>query len=614
MILSIPLALIFIMLLAIACQWTAWKLKLPAILFLLACGIIFGPLSILVFNKAIISPIEIFGNDLFYSIVSLSVSIVLFEGCMSLNFSEIKGSGKVVRNFVTIGLLITAICTAILSHIILGFPWPVAAMLGAIASVSGPTVVVPMLRSIRPNKEIAKIVTWEGMLVDPLGALFAVIVYTAISSANQFEALTSVVWHVLAISITGIIVGIGFGYILGLVLRRHWVPDYMANLFVLSTVVVTFGVVENIFDGSGLLAVTIMGIMVGNMRNTNIDDIVDFKENLSILLISVLFITLGANVTFTGFQYVIFPAILLILCLQCIVRPAVSIICTFGSNLNWRERALLGWIAPRGIIAASVAAIFSIEIMAIQDPNIDYQYYGNLLSTVTFLIIIGTVLIESFTAPVFAKILKVDMPDPKGFLIIGANKIARKIAKALTSQNISVQMADTNWKDVQLAKLEGLNCYYGSPSSEHASWHMDLVGIGRMLGLADNNHMNSLAAVRYHKEFGNNTIFILPTSGNSKETKVINKHYSKPLFTKDLSYENLTLKAGEDVTVKITNLTEKYNWKQYIEANKGKSIYLFAIDTKQKARVFSPGTYFTPAEGWKIISLTIAVCDLNSKR
>jgi NhaP-type Na+/H+ or K+/H+ antiporter len=611
MFLTTSLALTLIMLLAIACQWLAWRLKLPAILFLLACGIICGPLSIFAFNTAVFSPVEIFGNDLFYSVVSLSVSIILFEGCMTLHFSEIKGSGNVVRNFVTIGLVLTAIATAILSHFILGFPWQVAAMLGAIACVSGPTVVVPMLRSIRPNKEISKIVRWEGMLVDPLGAVFAVIVFAAISSANQFDAVTSIVWHVLAISFIGIAVGIIAGYILGLVLRRHWVPDYMANLFVLSTVVFTFGLVDNILDGSGLLAVTIMGIMVGNMKNTNIDDIVDFKENLSILLISVLFITLGANVTFTGFQDVIFPAILLVLCLQCIVRPIVSLICTFGSNLNWRERALLGWIAPRGIIAASVAAIFSIEIMGIKDPNVDYQLYGRLLSTVTFLIIIGTVLIESFTAPTFAKILKVDMPDPKGFLIIGANKLARKIAKVLTMQNISVQMADVNWKDVQLAKLDGLNCYYGSPSSEHASWHMDLVGIGRMLGLADNNHMNSLAAVRYHKEFGNNTIFILPTPSNSKHTKVINKHYSKPLFTPDLSYENLALKAGDDVTVKVTNLTEKYNWKEYTEANKDKSIYLFAIDTKGKARVFSPDTYFTPSDGWKIISLTIAVCDFN---
>ncbi len=593
------------MLLAIVSQWLAWKMKLPAILFLLASGIIFGPVCELLFNSPIINPIEIFGNQLFYPAVSLSVAIILFEGCMSLRFSEIKGSGKVVRNFVTAGLIFTAICTAFLSHYLLNFPWQVAAMLGAIASVSGPTVVVPILRSVRPNKNIANIIRWEGMLVDPLGALFAVLVYTAISSVSRFDALASVIWHVLTIGLTGIIVGVGSGYLLGLVLRRHWVPDYMANLFVLSVIIVTFVTVEAGFDGSGLLTVTVMGIMVGNMHNTNIDDIVDFKENLSILLISILFVALGANISFTGFQIVIFPAIILVLCLQCIVRPIVAFFCTLGSNLNWRERALLGWIAPRGIIAASVAAIFSIEVMELQQPGIDYLFYGKLLATVTFLIIIGTVLIESLTAPFLAKLLKVSIPDPRGFLIIGANKLAREVAQALTSQGIAVQLADTNWKDVQSAKLEGLNCYYGNPSSEHANWHIDLVGIGRMLGLSNNSHMNSIAAVRYRREFGSNTVFILPTPDKNAEPKAVSKRYSKCLFTKDLTFENITSMVGNEIDIKVTSLTEKYTWDDYLKTNKKNLIWLFAVDPKQQIKVFSPDTVFTPTNNWKIISLVI---------
>ena len=602
---SVSIALMCIMLLAIVSQWLAWKLKLPAILFLLASGIFLGPLSYILFGSEVVNPIQIFGAKLFYPVVSLCVSIILFEGCMSLKFSEITHTGKVVRNFVTIGFIFTGICTAILSHSLLAFPWQVAAMLGAIASVSGPTVVVPILRSVRPNKDIANIIKWEGMLVDPLGAFLAVIVYTAISSASRFEAITSVIWHVLAIGVTGISVGAVIGYLLGLTLRRHWVPDYLSNLFVLSVVIITFVIVESVFDGSGLLTVTVMGILVGNMENTNIDDIVDFKENLSVLLISVLFITLGANITFDGIQLILIPAIILILCLQCIVRPISTFFCTLGSQLNWRERVLLGWLAPRGIIAASVAAVFSIEITQIQSPGIDYLLYGKLLGTVTFLIIIGTVLIESLTAPFLAKILKVSLPDPRGFLIIGANKFAREIAKALTEQNLSVQMADINWKDVQSAKMEGLNCYYGSPSSEHARWHMDLVGIGRMLGLSSNSQINSISAVKYHREFGSNTVFLLPVLSKNNEPKEINKKYSKRLFTKDMTYEDIQSIVGTEVNIKTTNLTEQFDWDQYLALNQKNVIPLFAVDAKSKIKVFSPDSFFSPTSGWKIIALVI---------
>ncbi|MFT6834471.1 MAG: NhaP-type Na+/H+ or K+/H+ antiporter [Francisellaceae bacterium] len=601
MLFSIPIALMFIMLLAISSQWFSWKLKLPAILFLLASGIIFGPISELVFHTALINPIYIFGDRLFYPMVSLSVSIILFEGCMSLKFSEIKGSGKVVRNFVSIGLLFTAVCTAVLSHYLLNFPWQVAAMLGAIASVSGPTVVIPILRSVRPTKNIANIIRWEGMLVDPLGALSAVVVFIAISNASRFDA----VWHVIAIILTGIIVGLISGYLLGLVLRRHWVPDYLSNLFVLSVIIITFVLVEAVFNGSGLLTVSIMGIIVGNMRNTNIDEIVDFKENLTILLISILFVILGANITFTGFESVIFPAILMILILQCLVRPIVSFFCTLGSTLNWRERVLLGWIAPRGIIAASVAAAFSIEIMALPSSNIDYQLYGRLLGTVTFLIIIGTVFIESLTAPLLARILKVSEPDPRGFLIVGANKFAREIAKSLAAQDLSVQMSDVNWKDVQAAKLDGLNCYYGSPSSDHAAWHLDLVGIGRMIGLSSDGQMNSISAVKYRREFGSNTIFVLPTSGKNDGPQEINKKYSKRLFTKDVTYEDLEKMLGFDVNIKTTSLTFAFGWDEYMALNGNNIMPLFAVDSKQQIRIFSPDTVISPSAGWKIIALVI---------
>lgn len=248
---DVSLILMSILLLAMFAQWLAWKLKLPAILFLLIAGIIIGPISGLVLNVpgGILDPSRLLGDDLLYPMVSLSVGIILFEGCMSLKLSEIKGMGGPVRNLVTIGLLMTAVLTTVFSHYILNFPWEIAALLGAITSVSGPTVVVPILRSVRPTKNLANVIKWEGMLIDPIGALLAALVFSTISSISQFQAVTQILIHVFGVAALGVGLGVLSGWILGTVLRRHWVPDYLSNLFALSCVIVSFAIAEYILEG-----------------------------------------------------------------------------------------------------------------------------------------------------------------------------------------------------------------------------------------------------------------------------------------------------------------------------------------------------------------------------
>ena len=595
----IPIVLMAILLLGFVCQWLAWRLRLPAILFLLIVGVLLGPVCQMLFGAkyTFLDPTRLF-SVILYPMVSICVSIILFEGCMSLKIREIKGLGNTVRNIVTLGLLITAILTTLCVHYLFALSWQISALIGAISSVSGPTVVVPILRSVRLTEKLANIIRWEGMLIDPLGALLAVIVYTAIT-ASQYTALLNIAIHIVFVIIVGGFGGVFMGLLLGFILKKQWVPSYLNNMFVLSFVVAVFVIAEHIVEGGGLLIVTVMGIIIGNIQNANIEEILDFKESLSMILISSLFIILGASVSFHYLSEVWWKGIVLVLMLQFFVRPIAAGISTINSELNWRERILFCWIAPRGIVAAAVAALFSIKV--IQYLNLLQE--GQLLALLVFIIILGTVIIQSVTAPFLAKILQVSAPEPRGFLLIGGNTLAREIALALQHNGFHVMLTDTSWRNVQACRLAGLACYYGSALSEHADWHLNLVGVGRMLGCSSSEEMNVLSAVKYHREFGGrSSIFLLPTAEHKANSRLsaLAAKYSKRLFRHDFAYHTLRSILKKGGKIKSTALTNAYSWEQFLTANPT-AIPLFLITPKGLIHVVSPDNQFTPQSAWKVV-------------
>ncbi|MCF6776825.1 sodium:proton antiporter [Thiotrichales bacterium 19X7-9] len=608
---DISLSLMLILILAIFCQWLSWRIRLPAILFLLAVGILLGPIAgYLIPNlpKGILDPEYLFGDDFLHAAVGIGVAIILFEGTMTLKFKEIgKQNRRTVALLITFGYIVTAILTTYLAHELLNFPWSIAALLGAIASVSGPTVVVPILRSVRPTQKLSDVIRWEGMLVDPIGAVGAVIVYSTVSHWQNNGIINAFIF-ILIIAVVASAIGIIFGFVIGVALRRSWVPDYLSNLFVLAAIVTAFVLSEHLIEGSGLWTVSVMGLIVGNMRSTHIEEVLNFKEHLSVLLISILFIILGANLSFDNLELVILPTLVLLLALQFIVRPLVVLFCTIKSSLNWRERILLGWIYPRGIVVASVAALFSIKVA----QEMHEPVFGHQLALVTFLIIIGTVTFQSLTAPFFARYIGASAPDPRGFLIIGANKLARDIGKVLQKQGIYVLLADNTWREVNKARLEGLPCYYGNPASEHANWHINLIGIGRMLGLSHLNQVNTLSAVKFRQELGRDTIFMLPSADDDKTTmSLIDKHYSKRLFSKDFNFDQFAQWFNQGGIIKTTLITNEFSWQDYQKQYHNRLVPLFVVTPKEKFHVFSPesvinneGNWQAPA-GWKIISFIL---------
>ena len=583
----ITLALIVVI--GIGCQWLAWWFKLPAILFLLLSGLFLGPVT------GFIQPDRLFG-DMLFPMVSLGVALILFEGSLTLRFSEIKGLGSVVRNLVTFGAVLNAVIIASATHLFLSFSWELAFLFGALVSVTGPTVVVPMLRTVRPISSLANILRWEGIIIDPLGALMAVLVFEFIVSGQDHQELL-VFGKMLLIGGTA---GATAAYGLATVLRRHLLPEYLHNVTTLALVVGVFTAADFLQHESGLLAVTVMGMMLGNMKNVPMEDILDFKESLSVLLISLLFIVLAARVDFKLFAEVGWGALLVFAVILFIARPAMVLASTLGSKLNWREKALLSWVAPRGIVAAAVSALFALRLQDLGFANAD------LLVPLTFMVIIGTVVVQSATARSLANRLKVSEPEPRGVLIVGANQVSRAIAKALTEKGFRVVIADTYWDDVRTARMEGLATYYGNVVSEHADRHLDLVGVGRLFAMSRRPALNALACTRYKNEFGANNVYSLQTAEEkgAPEKQVIATHFAGArLFGENVTHTMLASMIGQGAEIRGTQLTEAFDYASYREKYGKGLIPLFALDGRGELRVFYVGGELEPAPGWTVISL-----------
>ena len=576
-------------LLGIAAQWFSWWLKLPAILFLLLIGIVAGPVT------GLIRPNELLG-ELLFPLVSLGVAVILFEGSLTLRFSQIKGLQNAVRNLVTVGALINWLTIGVATRYLLDLSWDLALLFGALVTVTGPTVIVPMLRTVRPNDKIASVLRWEGIIVDPIGALLAVLVFGFIVSGQEEQAILVFTETILV----GGLIGVMGAYILATILRRRLMPDYLHNVATLVLVLGIFSGANILEHESGLLAVTVMGIMLANMKGFSIQDILDFKENLSVLFISGLFIVLAARMELAQFEELGRNALYLLAFIIFLARPLAVFTTTLFADLNWREQLMIAWIGPRGIVAAAIAPLFVLKL----EP-LGYAQ-SHLLVPLTFMVIVGTVVLQSITARPLANLLRVSEPIPHGVLIVGADRVARAIARALVEQGYRAKVADTHWVNIRTARLEGLETYFGDVTSAHADRHLDLVGMGRLLAMSQQPTLNALACLRYKAEFGSDAVFSLQTpeetEGSQKQTPIVQYRYSR-LFGESITHTSLATLLNEGAEIRATLLTEEFDFAAYQRRYDNEVIPLFAIDPRERLHIFTADNQLVPQAGWKVIGL-----------
>ena len=590
---NILLSIASIGVLGIACQWFAWWVRIPSILFLLTVGIIVGP----VLN--LINPDALFGNLLF-PFISLSVAVILFEGSLTLKFEDIRGHGKTVSNLVSTGALITWLIIGYSTYHLLNLPIELAFLFGAIVVVTGPTVIIPMLRTVRPNTKVANVLRWEGIVIDPLGALLAVLVFDFIISGQQNNALGMIFLTFGKIIFSGLIIGFVSGWSIGELLRKQYVPQYLRNIFTLISVFAIFVISEMIESESGLLAVTVMGITMANMKDMDIDNILDFKESLSVLLISALFIILAARIELHELIHVGWPAIILLGIIIFVARPVSVFASSIGSDLSVNEKLMISWIGPRGIIAAAISSLFALRL-----EDAGYSEAA-LIVPLTFDIIIGTVVIQSTTARYIADFLKVREPSPTGLLIIGAGNVARAIGKELQSHGFKTLLTDSTWENIRLARMEGLETYFGNPVSEHADRNLNLIGLGKLLAMSGRLNLDTLACLRFKSEFGEKNIYELKTT-REKHTEdkhiVSTKHRGYELFTEDADYGNLAYRLRNQAEIKSTQLSDEFTFEQYLKKYEKGIVPMFAIDDKKRLHVFVVNGEIKPEANWIIIAM-----------
>jgi len=586
----ILLGLSSIFVLGIGAQWIAWRLRLPSILLLLAFGFLAGPVS------GWLDPDAMFG-DLLFPLVSLCVGLILFEGSLGLKFAELADVGGTLRSLLSIGVLVTWVAVALAAHWILGFEWPIAILLGSMLTVTGPTVVGPLLRHIRPTGRIGPIARWEGIVVDPVGAILAVLVFEAIEAGggqigHTFTAgLLGLAWT----GFVGTVGGWGAAQLLAQSLKRHAIPDHLESPVALMIVAAAFVATNHLQHEAGLLTVTVMGIVLANRRDIDVRHILEFKENLTVLLISSLFILLAARVDLAAFGALGWRGPLFVAAIILLVRPLAVFTSTLRSRLNFREKLFLAWLAPRGIVAAAVASVFAIRL----------GERGDVIVPATFLVIVGTVVVYGLTAYPLALRLGLASANPQGVLIASAHPGARALATALKSAGFQVALVDVNREHVRTANLEGLDATYANVLSEHAIENMNLGGVGYFMALTPNSEVNSLAAMHFSELFGRANVFRLSAPGTeASRMAAAGRHYrGNVLFDNDLTFDELDRRFERGATVKCTPLTDEFTWDDFVAEHGDSAIPLFTCSPSNKLTIVTTEIPASPKSGDRIIAL-----------
>jgi NhaP-type Na+/H+ or K+/H+ antiporter len=497
-------------------QWLAWRLKVPAILPLIVVGLLVGPIStyFTADGSKFIDGDRIFHGELLFDVIAISVGLILFEGGLTLKIKEVKLLGNMVRNLILAGTFITLIGGAIATHLLLDLGWRISFLFGSLIIVTGPTVIGPILRNVRANHNISTVLKWEGILIDPVGALVAILIYEFIVSGQTGEQFTVFALKAFFTTVlAGVFGGIAFAILSYYVLKKHLVPHYLRNIVMLAMVISCFALSEQIHHESGLLAVTILGMILANLRIENLRQILSFKEDVTLILISFLFVMLSSRMNIESLTIMLTtPVLWLFLVIIFVLRPITVFLSAIGSGLTMKERLFISYISPRGIVAAGVASIFAVRLSSPATEILpQVQQEAQLLLPLTFMVIVGTVVLQGLTAKMVAKLLKVQQLKASGIVFLGANSISRYLAKVARTYNQPVLLADTSRANIAEAHQLWLPTFEGSLLADESLEELELTQYGQVFATTSNTELNILSNRLLAKEVGKQNVFRLPS-------------------------------------------------------------------------------------------------------
>ena len=676
----------------VAAQWTAWRLRLPAILLLLAAGFAFGRIPVggptddvtegaaqavaagdeNIGDKGRVidpddrpnaadddatvgdgttgggaggeagvvaetdpdeSPLEgrgggaVIPERLLTPAVALAVAVILFEGGLTLRFRELAEVGTAALGLCTAGAAITGVLAALAAKALVFDTWGLAILAGSIFTVTGPTVIVPLLRQIRPSARVGAVAKWEGIVIDPVGAVLAVLAFEVIVLGPR-AATTVVPLTILKTAAVGSLVGVGVGWAMSVLFQRHWVPDYLQNPVALGAVLLGFAASNAVQSESGLVTVTVMGIYLANQHRFDVELLLEFKENLGVLLISVLFVVLAGQLEPQSILDLGWGAVAFIAALVFVIRPAAVFLGTLWSPLTLQEKGFLAWLAPRGIVAAAVASVFALELRheaeevleetppaASADTPEEIAEWELLLEDserlvpLTFLVISASVALYGLTAGPVARRLGLAVANPQGVLFLGGSPVVRAIASALQEKGFTARLVDSNRRNVSAARLEGIETLHGNALSEHITGKVDPSGLGRVLAMTPNDEVNTLAAQNFASLFGRSGCYQLcpqKATGAKKGEGGLNRTGGRLLFREGVTYQTLADLFERGARVKETRITEEFDYPAFLRMNGADAVVLFRIagtGADRRLRVNVADVTLEPVPGDTLLSL-----------
>jgi len=569
-------------------QILAYKLRLPAIVPLLIVGAMLGQLGIL-------KPAQL-GEGL-HTIVQIGVAIILFEGGLSLKLKHFKEAPRVIRNLVTIGVVITWIFGTATAYYFIpelhnasGFK--IALLFGALITVSGPTVIIPLLKVVKAKRKVSTVLKWEAILIDPVGALLAVVVLTFLITSASGDLLVKNFLSSLSI---GLVFGGAGAFLLHRLLKaRDLIPEELRNLVVLSMVLVIFAMSNWEQSETGILAVTVAGFLLGIFNPRGLKEIEAFKGQLTTLMVSILFVLLAARLDLQAIWQLGVPGLMVLLVVLFVIRPINVFVSAYKSKLILREKLFLSWVAPRGIVAAAVASLFAETLKA----SHNFSQQAEFIESLTFLIIVGTVFFQGATARLVGKLLKVVEPDPNGVTIIGANLAARHFAKALMTVGIDVVLIDSNQHLILLAKKEHLPAEAANAISPEIIEEFDTSSYGKLLAFTPNEKVNILACQLWAHEFGRNNVFRVDIAEGeytpSNELSLSGE--GRTVFPIGITYEWLQKHLSSSWVIQRQELKSTAELQELQRRIKAKEIYPLALIKNKKLTFCEPRMEITEGE------------------
>ena len=585
--------------LGVGSQWLAWRLRMPAIVLMLLAGLAAGP------GLGLFDPSRDIGV-LMGPMISIAVAIILFEGGMTLDVHSLRGAEQGVKRLVVVGAPLGWLGSTLALHYMAGLSWPVAAVFGGIMIVTGPTVIAPLLRTARLDRRPAQLMQWEAIVNDPIGALAAVLAFEVVVVTATAGSLGHAAWEITRGIVVAGVAGVAAGWVLSEAFRRAYVPEFMKVPVLFAVLLAIFALTDQLLHESGLLAVTVMGIVIANAGLPSYTELRRFKEHATVLLVSGVFILLAAGMDRETLARLDWNAAALVVAVIFVVRPLTVLLSLVGTNIPFKERLLVGLTGPRGVVLVAVAGLFGERLVAEGFAD------AAALTPLAFALVAATVVLHGFTLAPLARAMGLAGSGTPGVIIAGGSRFATALAQALDRVEVPALITDTNRARLRSAREAGVPVFFGDVLSEAAEHSAEIMNYGRVLAISDNDAYNTLVATDLGPEFGRENVFQFQRAKQDSARHALPNTLGGQVFGGGLGHVEIAGRMAQGWDVRVTPLTEDFTFDDW-RAQNAEAVPLAQMHPGEGLSILTGQDAPHHASGVKLIWLGPARADRQSE-